>query len=73
MTGVIKKLVSDKMYGFIKTDRADYFFHKEDFDGHWLDLIEDYNNDRVIEVEFEPSRTSKGLRAVEVHRTDRGV
>ena len=27
MTGIIKKIVSDKGYGFIKTDETDYFFH----------------------------------------------
>jgi len=71
MLGEIRKLVEDKQYGFIKTEKADYFFHRSDFDGHWEDLVDDVNKG-VVEVEFEPTRTEKGLRAAEVRRTDNG-
>lgn len=71
MKGVIKKIIVEKNCGFIKTPTADYFFHKSDFDGHWADLISDFELEQQIEVEFEPTRTDKGLRAEEVTRTDR--
>lgn len=66
MFGKVTSLNTKKMYGFIKTDKADYFFHRDDFDGHWVELVEDFENDKVIEVEFEPKRTDKGLRAESV-------
>lgn len=66
MDGRIKKIVSEKQYGFIQTDRSDYFFHKEDFDGDWKDLCKQFEAGAEIEVTFEPSRTDKGLRAREV-------
>lgn len=69
MFGTIKTI--DKVgrtFGFIESPRADYFFHKTDFDGHWVDLLEDYDNDVEIQVEFEPKRTDKGLRAESVRR-----
>lgn len=72
LSGTIRKIVSEKAYGFIKTDKTDYFFHRQDFDGHWDDLVRDFNNDVDVEVTFEPIRTEKGLRAEEVRRTDNG-
>lgn len=66
MDGRIKKIVRDKQYGFIQTDRSDYFFHKEDFDGDWKSLCDQFEAGAVIEVTFEPARTDKGLRAREV-------
>lgn len=70
MFGKVQNLNKQKMFGFIKTDKADYFFHKDDCDLHWADLVQDYENDCLIEVEFEPTRTDKGLRAtsVRIHR-----
>jgi cold shock CspA family protein len=73
MEGTLKTLNREKRYGFIKSDKADYFFHRDDFDGHWEDLADDYDAEQQIKLEFEPTRTSKGLRAEEVRRLDRGV
>jgi cold shock CspA family protein len=73
MLGTLKNLNHMKGYGFIKSDKADYFFHRDSFDGHWKDLCDDYDLDKEIELEFEPTRTDKGLRAEEVRRTDGGV
>ncbi len=72
MQGQVKKIVSEKKYGFITTAQMDYFFHKDDFDGHWNDLDKDFSRGKVIEVEFEPVRSEKGLRASEVRRLDGG-
>jgi cold shock CspA family protein len=74
MVGKIKKVDEGKGYGFIQADKADYFFHRDSFEGHWKDLCDDVaHSDTPIEVEFEPTRTSKGLRAESVTRTDGGV
>lgn len=72
MKGIVKKVNVEKSYGFIGTANADYFFHKSDFDGHWADLVKDFEGNIAIEVEFEPTRTDKGLRASEIQRTDNG-
>jgi len=73
MQGKPKSLNADKGYGFIKGDKADYFFHRSSFDGHWADLCEDYDADKEVVLNFEPMRTDKGLRAEEVSRVDGGV
>ena len=73
MQGVIRNVRGDGFYGFIKTNKGDYFFHKSEFDGHWADLLEDIDAGEEIEVEFEPTRTDKGLRAVGVRRIYGGV
>jgi cold shock CspA family protein len=66
MVGKLKTLNSEKSYGFIKGDTADYFFHRSDFDGHWQDLVEDWDANKEIMLEFEPKKTDKGLRAENV-------
>ena len=64
-TGIIKRLVKDKNFGFIRDDQGvEYFFHKSalpkdvDFDG----LQE---GERVM---FEPEEGQKGPRASGVER-----
>ena len=73
MDGRLKRLDRQRQYGFIEGDKADYFFHRDDFDGHWEDLADDYDAKRTVHLEFNPTRTSKGLRAEDVRRTDGGV
>ncbi|MGZ6269641.1 MAG: cold-shock protein [Candidatus Limnocylindrales bacterium] len=62
-TGTIKKLVSDRGFGFITgEDGKDYFFHR---DG--LDRALDF--DRLVggeKVEFEVEASPRGPRAVRV-------
>jgi cold shock CspA family protein len=74
MKGIIKKLVPEKGYGFISiggsNHRDEYFFHQDDFIGHWNDLVEDYHIMEKIEVEFLGGSTPKGLRASNVTRLD---
>lgn len=72
MLGLLKSLNASKGYGFItgETSKTDYFFHRDSFDGHWNDLEKDFENGDKIELEFEPTRTSKGLRAENVGRKD---
>jgi len=76
MYGVIRTINEVKYYAFITTnfdDRSnDYFFHKSDFEGHWDDLVSDFNNKLLgaIKVEFEPVKSEKGPRAKSVKRID---
>lgn len=72
MKGTLVRLKSEKMFGFIRpiTGKEDFFFHKSCFNGHWDDLIEDFDNGVVIEVEFEVVKSVKGPRAENVSRLD---
>ena len=70
MTGQVRSLPPGKMFGFIRSDNKDYFFHREDFTGHWDDLVSDFKKNRSIKVEFERMESPKGLRAWQVKRTD---
>lgn len=70
MNGVIKNVFGQKLYGFITAeDNKDYFFHKEDFSGHWNDLVDDAIFNQV-KVEFDAEMNIKGLRARNVSRKD---
>lgn len=74
MTGKIIRIVPDKGFGFIKSDlnQVDYFFHKSEFDGHWMDLVDDFDN-KEIRVRFDEAMTNKGPRAEKVRRLDGGL
>ena len=62
-TGTIKKVVSDRGFGFIAAEDAkDYFFHRDGLDSS-------LNFDRLIggeRVEFEVEASPKGPRATKV-------
>jgi cold shock CspA family protein len=69
MTGQITKLLYEKNFGFIRgSDEQEYFFHRSDITTHWDDLDSDMRN-TIIQVEFTPDKTEKGLRAYEVRVT----
>lgn len=73
MNGVVRTLVVDKKYGFIRTAQSvDYFFHRDDFEGHWEDLVIDFKNPKFgdIEVKFIDATENKGPRASQVRRID---
>jgi CspA family cold shock protein len=65
-TGTIKKLVSDRGFGFITAeDGKEYFFHRNE-----LESSSDF--DRLIggeRVEFEPGTSAKGPQAMKVRLT----
>lgn len=72
MRGYIKT-VNEKAYAFVKCNGKDYFFHKNDFNGHWYDMVSDFKalkSGERIEVEFEIGESSKGPCAVNVSRID---
>jgi cold shock CspA family protein len=69
MTGVVKRVIQEKRFGFIIGDgRMEYFFHKEDYDGSWEALVADCNSENKVAVEFEAGKTDRGLRARSVRR-----
>lgn len=69
--GEVVRVVDKKGFGFIRgEDKKDYFFHKDDFSGHWIDLIEDFNQGQTIKVKFFGRDSPKGLRANDVTRMD---
>ncbi len=65
-SGTIKKLVSDRGFGFITaSDGKEYFFHRNE-----LESSTDF--DRLIggeRVEFEPGASPKGPQATKVRLT----
>jgi cold shock CspA family protein len=69
MNGKVRSLPEGKSFGFIESNDKDYFFHKDDFNGHWADLLKDFRSGKPILVEFEPTQSAKGLRAASVART----
>lgn len=72
LKGIIKSLNDKKKFGFIKCGGNEYFFHREDFQGYWDDLVNDFEafNKKKIEVEFEEVYSPKGPRASNVKRLD---
>lgn len=73
MTGTVVRLWKDKSYGFVKRDESsdEYFFHRQDFVGHWDDLCDDFvPNGESLKVEFTADQTPKGKRARNVARLD---
>ncbi len=71
MTGTVRNM--KPTFGFILTsDNKEYFFHKENFSGHWDDLLRDFADKSFgkIKVTFEHEDSPKGPRAADVRRTD---
>jgi len=71
MNGIVKKLVSDKQFGFITgTDGKEYFFHKQDLvdQNSFRDLEVDMDEGLFIAVSFESVPSTKGPRAASVKR-----
>jgi len=66
-TGKIKKLISDRGFGFISdTDGREVFFHQGSLvDAKFSDISESQA------VEFDVEKSEKGPRAVNVHVTPR--
>jgi CspA family cold shock protein len=65
--GVIKKLVSDRGFGFIAGDRREVFFHKSVVEGV---QFEDLQEGQLVEYEIDeghqPRRRNQGPRAKSV-------
>jgi CspA family cold shock protein len=62
-TGTIKKVVSDRGFGFITAeDGKDYFFHRNEIDSS-MDFDRLFGGERV---NFEVEQSPKGPRAAKV-------
>ena len=48
MNGIIKKIVTDKGFGFITSDKKDYFFHRSDLNG---EVFEHLNEGQKVSFE----------------------
>lgn len=59
--GTIKKLITDKGFGFIATDRGELFFHYTAVQGTQFESLREGQ-----EVEFSEGSGPKGPRAEEV-------
>lgn len=70
MDGRLVRIYKDLAYGFIHSEGKDYFFHRSNYDGDWDSLCRDHMTGNTINLEFEPKRTDKGLRAEEVVLSD---
>lgn len=74
MRGIVKNIIGGRNFGFISDEKGiEYFFHKDDFHGHWADLLYDVETKgrRMVPVQFDLSeRTDKGPRAENVSRLD---
>lgn len=68
--GVVKRVIPNKNYAFAERNGVDYFFHREDFHGHWEDLERDVWNklEDGITVAFDIIDSPKGPRAGHVRR-----
>jgi cold shock protein len=65
--GTVKRLVSDKGFGFIRTQNGnEYFFHRSGVIGAGYDDLAE--GDKVTFIQGEGS--AKGLRAEQVQRTE---
>lgn len=74
MTGRVLRVIEEKGFGFILgNEGGEYFFHRTDFDGFFEDLISDLQKGVYVEVQFDPVKSAKGLRAGNVVRNDGGL
>ena len=66
--GKIKRLVSDRGFGFVEGDRDDMFFHHSDVEGV---SFEDLREGQTLE--YEIGRGPKGPRATRVRLVEQTV
>jgi cold shock CspA family protein len=67
MRGVIKTLNKEKFYGFIKPESGpEFFFHSSDLaEDNWDEILGSYATG-TVQVDFNPNKTPKGMRARDV-------
>lgn len=68
--GKIVRVLQQKGFGFVRHEDMDYFFHRDDFIGHWEDLMEDFLKLGYIDVTFQIATSPRGPRASNVRRND---
>ena len=70
VSGQLRRIYKELRYGFISCQGKDYFFHKEDYLDDWHMLCKEHNEITQIDLDFEPTRTDKGLRARNVRMSE---
>jgi cold shock CspA family protein len=65
MNGIVKNVNQTKMFGFIKAEGNEYFFHRSDLCelGAWTSITMALQNKMGVNVSFDAEKTPKGLRA----------
>lgn len=66
MKGKVVRVIKEKMFGFIKSNGVDFFFHRDDFQGNWHELVGLIENGERPNVTFEEIASTKGPRAAGV-------
>ena len=67
-SGVIRRLVKDRGFGFIKSDDGqDFFFHRSELQGVTFELLKEGES-----VDFEKGEGPKGPKAVNVKLIKKG-
>jgi len=66
--GKIKRLVTDRGFGFVEGDRGDVFFHHSDVEGTSFDEL---SEGQVLE--YELGQGPKGPRAIHVRPVEQAV
>ena len=61
--GTIKKLDSDRGFGFLQGTRGELFFHRSGLGATWFDQLQ---IGQTAEYSLEPSRGFRGARAIKV-------
>ena len=64
--GTIKKLVSDRGFGFIQGERGELFFHHSAVVGTAFDGL---HEGQAVEYQVDPGKGGKGPRAMDVKLT----
>lgn len=72
MNGYIKSLNAAEYFGFIESEKADFFFHKSALvnEEGWDELVRDFKAEKNILVEFDNGYSPRGPRAMRVKRMD---
>jgi len=63
MEGIVVRVMREKRYGFIKGPTEEYFFHADDLNGFFEDVVEDLERKQIVKVSFEIATSLKGPRA----------
>lgn len=67
--GVVVRVMREKRYGFIRAvGGTEYFFHADDVNGFYDDIVDDIERKQTVKVSFESASSLKGPRASEVTR-----
>ncbi len=64
MVGKIKKLVSDKGFGFITCGKIDYFFHRSDLDGEVFEHLKEGDKVSFDALRKDEKDKAKNVRCV---------